>query len=134
MIPKVKNTISLMFVVLTLLNCSRPNQDTNRQNKTPVTATQSIEPSPAAPQQIDGAAIFAEHCASCHGDKGDGIKKGTKLTSGHALNHSFGDYIDQVNDGTEKEMPAFKGTLSDKEITAVVSHVRNTLQAGISPK
>ena len=79
----------------------------------------------------DGAMIYHENCARCHGDKGEGAKKGIPLISGHALHHSFDEYIEQVNDGTEKKMPAFKDKLSPEEITAVVNHVRNVVQAGI---
>ena len=80
---------------------------------------------------VAGALVYKENCAVCHGDTGEGRgKKGIPLTSGHALDHTEAQMIDQVIHGEDDEMPAFKDKLSDEQIKQVVAFVRNTLQAG----
>lgn len=72
----------------------------------------------------DGAAIFADNCASCHGaDAGGGI--GPKLSDG-AVVAAFPDEADQVTFVTDGAggMPSFGDRLSAEEITAVVAYTR----------
>lgn len=116
----------LLFVIFALLiNCGpRPGSAVNSNIAPTIPQQQSPPPTPMP----DGAAIFAENCATCHGDRGEGAKKGIPLTNGHALHHSTEEYIEQVNDGTGKKMPAFKDKLTPEEITAVITHVRHDLQ------
>lgn len=79
---------------------------------------------------INGAEIYKTSCASCHGEKGEGAKKGIPLTSGHALHHSEAEHIKQVTDGEGEKMPAFKDKLSTEQIAEVVKFVRNEIQKG----
>lgn len=73
-----------------------------------------------------GAPLYAEHCASCHGDKGQG-GTGTALanqamlalTPDGFLRHS----IAMGRDGTP--MQAWSGTLDDKQIGDVVAFLRS---------
>lgn len=78
---------------------------------------------------IHTAEIFAENCATCHGDKGQGAAMGIPLIKGHALDHSLTEHIKQVTFG-KKKMPAFQEKLTAAEIEAVVNFVRETLQSG----
>ena len=76
---------------------------------------------------VDGAAVFADNCAGCHGaDGGGGV--GPALAGG-AVVESLPDEADQVAviAGGRGGMPAFGGRLSDEEIQAVTAYTRNQL-------
>ena len=76
----------------------------------------------------DGAAIFKAKCAMCHGADGSastgmGKSMGLKpLGSPEVQKMSGADMTTFVANGKGK-MPAFKGKLSDDEISAVVKYV-----------
>lgn len=76
----------------------------------------------------EGARIFKDNCAKCHGENGQGTEKGISFVEGHALDHPREDFIKQVRNGEEDKMPAFDDKLSDAEIEAVVDYVRNVIQ------
>lgn len=125
---------SLLFAIFAaLVSCAPPKAGSaiNSNISTPV-EMQSQSPNSASTK--DGSAIYADNCARCHGDHGQGAKKGIPLNSGHALHHSTEEYIEQVNDGTENKMPAFNAKLSSEDVIAVVEHVRKTLQSGAAHK
>jgi cytochrome c6 len=73
----------------------------------------------------DGGAIFASKCAGCHGADGTktiaamGIKP---INTADVKSKGAAGLTATVTNGNGK-MPAFKGKLSDEEITAVVQHV-----------
>jgi len=77
----------------------------------------------------DGAAIYKAKCAMCHGADGSastgmGKSMGLKpLGSPEVQKTSAADMSALVTNGKGK-MPAFKGKLSDEEITAVVQYVK----------
>lgn len=82
--------------------------------------------------RADGAAIFSEVCARCHGPDGNpdaasvarlGVKP---LTSEHVQKSLSDDDIRrQILRGSEnKQMPSFAGALSDAQVDAVIAHVR----------
>jgi len=81
---------------------------------------------------VNGAAIYKANCAECHGEKGEGTRKGISLIEGHALHHSEAEHIKQVTDGEGAKMPAYKDNLSQTEILEVVRYVRETIQQGKS--
>lgn len=81
---------------------------------------------------INGSETYQTNCATCHGAVGEGAKKGIPLISGHALHHSEDEYIEQVNNGKGKKMPAFKDKLTAEQIAAVVKFVRRDLQKDTS--
>jgi len=82
--------------------------------------------------RADGAAIFSEVCARCHGpagvpDAASVARLGVKpLVSPHvqrqltdaAIRHQI------LNGSRNKQMPAFAGALSDAQVEAIVRHVR----------
>ena len=74
-----------------------------------------------------GAAIYADHCATCHGDRGQG-GIGPKLAGGQVVARfpNEADEIGVVTDG-EDGMPAWAGTFSPAQITAVVNFTRSGL-------
>jgi mono/diheme cytochrome c family protein len=80
----------------------------------------------------DGAGLYAAACAKCHGAAGEG---GAALWDGGPSPPSFreggplrgradADVAATVRAGKGVGMPAFGGTLSDDQITAVVRYAR----------
>ena len=84
---------------------------------------------PATPAG-DGSAVYAAKCALCHGKDGRGLPnwraKGQPDFTVTSWQKSKTDaqLAGATKDGKGKYMPAFKGKLSDEEITAVVARVR----------
>jgi mono/diheme cytochrome c family protein len=82
--------------------------------------------------RADGAAIFSEVCARCHGPEGvpdaaNVAKLGVKpLTSDNVQRHLSDDDIRrQIVRGSEnKKMPSFGDALSRAQLDAIVAHVR----------
>lgn len=69
----------------------------------------------------DGATLYAQNCAACHGPEGGGgvgpaLAGNTGLADGEAV-------IAQIRHGGDG-MPAFEGRLDKEEIEAVARHVR----------
>jgi mono/diheme cytochrome c family protein len=87
---------------------------------------------PIAGGRADGAAIFSEVCARCHGPEGvpdaaSVARLGVKpLTSDNVQRRlSDEDISRQILRGSEnKQMPSFAGALSDAQVAAVIRHVR----------
>lgn len=77
---------------------------------------------------VNAPEIYKTSCAECHGANGEGTKKGIPFTSGHALQHSEAEFIEQVTNGEGGKMPAFKDKLSAEQIAAVVKFVRDEIQ------
>ncbi len=77
----------------------------------------------------DGHAIFREHCSGCHGEDGKGISTvGTPDFTDHKIQASVTDaqIIDTITNGRKGTiMPAWKGQLSEQEISAVAQFVRS---------
>ena len=91
----------------------------------------------------DGAELYSEHCASCHGVNLDGQpdwktrRSDGKLpapphdASGHTWHHSDRQLIAIVRDGLAKilpdyetDMPAYGSVLSDDEIRAILQYIK----------
>jgi len=98
-------------------------------------ASTSSPPSVAAPAagKIDGAAVYAQRCASCHGADLNGTDKGPSHRSkvyepGHHNDASFRSAI--LNGAPAHhwdfgDMAPVVG-LSEQEITAVIAYIRET--------
>ncbi len=97
---------------------------------------------PAVPYQAasvaEGAMLFHEHCARCHGPggRGDGLEGGglpkppADLTATHVLHHTAGDLFWWLTNGIPGSgMPAFGGALTEAERWDVINFLR-TLSAG----
>jgi len=86
---------------------------------------QEVEPFTSDFDQLldDGRDIYAERCATCHGDTGQG-GQGPRLAGTVVVNYpDVADEIALVTDG-RGAMPPFALTLSDDEIVAVVAFTR----------
>ena len=99
----------------------------------------------------EGIEIYRQHSASCHGAKLEGEPnwRSPKETgrmpapphdeTGHTWHHSDKILFDLTKFGLKKfagedyesDMPAYDGTLSDREITAVLSYIKSTWPADI---
>ncbi len=90
-------------------------------------------------QLMRGKKVFKDNCATCHGDKGQGLVKNWQKAqpdgkypapplngTAHAWHHAKPLLLNTVNNGgiaMGGSMPAFKDKLSDKEKEAVVAYV-----------
>ena len=80
-----------------------------------------------------GRAVYAEHCAACHGATGRPPADRRQLpnfTDCHQSTGPSADWEGLVRDGgaflgMSSEMPAFRGQLSDDEIADVVSYIQS---------
>ena len=101
---------------------------------------------PSDPSQVAlGRAIYADHCASCHGvnlegqpdwrtRKADGrMPAPPHDASGHTWHHPDEQLIEMTRKGAsgivpgyQSDMPGFEDILSDREIEAVLSYIKST--------
>jgi len=81
------------------------------------------EASKDADNRTKGAAVYAANCASCHGDKAQGVI-GPNLTDDHWL---YGrDYMaihKVIVDGTANGMPPWGSILAPQEVVEVVAYI-----------
>ena len=78
----------------------------------------------------DGVALYGQKCATCHGKDGKGTamwkSKGQPDFTDPKYQSSVTDQqiSASIHDGKGKFMPAFKGKLSDDQISSLVAQVR----------
>jgi len=78
----------------------------------------------------DGASIFKAKCAMCHGADGSGNTPMGKsmglrdLGSAEVQSSSDTDLAAVISNGKGGKMPAYKGKLSDSDISDVVKYIR----------
>ena len=99
----------------------------------------------AQPAPPDCQAPYLEYCASCHGANLEGqpdwmerlpsgrLPAPPHDETGHTWHHSDEQLLRIVRDGLaaiapgyETDMPAFRGTLSDQEIVAILDYIKQT--------
>jgi len=81
----------------------------------------------------DGAKIYADRCALCHGPGGKGDGPASAALNPKPRNHTDGAYMNAQTDEALMEvirngkgvMPPWGSVLSDEEIKAVLEHVRS---------
>ena len=82
-----------------------------------------------AHETVDAEAIFKSRCTPCHGDKGKGkVELGTPDFSNPKTlaTLSNADVVDTITNGRKGTiMPAWKGKLSEEEISAIASYLRS---------
>lgn len=76
----------------------------------------------AADGQVSGAAVYANSCASCHGDDRKGSPPEFPALFGVSKRLSADQITKQVRDGAGR-MPAFGAALSAEELKAVVAYI-----------
>lgn len=72
-----------------------------------------------------GETVFEQNCASCHGTDGQGTPGVPALAGNATVTGDPEGVIQTVFEGPST-MPAFRDELSDEEIAAVISYIRNT--------
>lgn len=78
----------------------------------------------------DGAAVYAEKCAKCHGADGKGVdkfkKQGVKDMTTDAWQKANTDVkiTAAINNGKGEFMPAWKGKIKAADVKALVKHIR----------
>ncbi len=103
---------------------------------------QSPEPvaestAPAVEESVSGSQVYSARCATCHQSNGQGVTGAFPTLVGTSWVENKGQIIRILLHGMQGEvtvqgetyngnMPAWGGTLSDKEIAAVITHVRQS--------
>lgn len=115
---------------------------------------QSAPTSIGQSQSAAGAAVYSQHCASCHGANLEGQpnwrerRPDGKLpapphdASGHTWHHADEVLFDLVKNGMARyagpdyatDMPAYAGALADDEIRAVLEYIKSRWPADIREK
>jgi cytochrome c oxidase subunit 2 len=92
----------------------------------PLRGAESQEPGSdvAAELAAEGQVVFGTSCVSCHdAEGGDGS---APALSGHPSMGARDHIVRQILRGNlEKGMPAFAATLSDRQVAAVATYIRN---------
>lgn len=86
----------------------------------------------------DGAQIYQEACARCHGPDGKPIKammsSGVKSLKTERMRESWPD--EQIRErilrgSANGKMPAFQGALSDEQVVSLIAYIRELAQKDI---
>jgi mono/diheme cytochrome c family protein len=92
----------------------------------------------SAQNQAEGKGLYATYCATCHGDKGKGDGVAARALPVKPTDHTNGAVMSQLSDkflidviakggsavGKSSFMPAWGGSLNDKQIRDVVAYIR----------
>ncbi|WP_103028174.1 c-type cytochrome [Salinibacter altiplanensis] len=92
---------------------------------------------PPEPEPVSGSQVYGARCASCHQSNGQGVSGafptllGTKWVKNKGqviriLLHGLQGEIDVKGETYNGNMPAWGSTLSDEEIAAVITHIRES--------
>jgi mono/diheme cytochrome c family protein len=109
-------------------------QDIAAYLQTGVGAQPDTQPTQTGAPAAEGAVVYADNCARCHGANGEGVSNNFPNLAG---NQGFWegppyDLISMVLGGfsawhnEQSNMPAFRATLSDQQIAAVANYVRTS--------
>jgi mono/diheme cytochrome c family protein len=83
-------------------------------------------PAPAGGDADNGATIYAQNCASCHGENAEGGSVGPTLVSAELAAQDDDFYREVILNGRAgTAMPAWDGRLSDQEIEDVIAFLRS---------
>ena len=128
-------------IVLLLAACS-DQPAMVKTSSTPAPATPAV----TAPHGLDakliarGGEIYKANCVACHGANAEGAPNWSKKgadgkfppppldASGHGWHHPKSMLVQTIREGTLKlggGMPAWKGTLTDEDIEAVLSWIQS---------
>jgi mono/diheme cytochrome c family protein len=78
----------------------------------------------SAHEVAEGANLYAENCAGCHGDKAEGgIAPPLVRVEQYVYGGSDSDLFISVMDGRGGGMPAFKSTLGEKKVWEVLAYI-----------
>jgi mono/diheme cytochrome c family protein len=139
---RILSSLALLLVLLVTLACN-PNPQPEGMTPIPTlapaaTLTPSLEatatpageaeasPAPAGGDAAKGAEIFAQNCASCHGENAQGGSIGPSLVRAE-LKAQSDDFFRQtiLNGRAGTAMPAWQGRLSAQDIEDVIAFLRS---------
>ncbi len=85
-------------------------------------AVLAIAPARAQSAAAAGGDVYAEHCATCHGERLDatGAAPDLKQLGGDQKPH-----FDEIVRNGKGQMPAWEGMISDEEIDQVWAYIRS---------
>lgn len=120
-----------------LVGCGQKSEqagegETPAATETPATGA----PTGGAMAAVDGAKVYADRCALCHGAGGHGDGPASAGLDPKPRNHTDGTYMNArtdddllsvIRDG-KGAMPAWKDVLTEEELKAVLEHVRSLAQ------
>jgi mono/diheme cytochrome c family protein len=87
---------------------------------------------------VRGEELYVQHCASCHGQQGEGFGESFPPLAGadwvegeedrpiRILLHGLQGQIQVKGQSYDSVMPAFGRRLSDREVAAILSHIRSS--------
>jgi mono/diheme cytochrome c family protein len=113
----VRTAIFVFGAVGAFIGCSSSGDSSSAAPS--ATPTQAPVPAAGSTATIDGAALFAQNCSGCHGDKGVGGKRAPKLAGRHLAS---GEAIKIIGSGKGR-MPAFGTRLKSDQISAIADYV-----------
>ena len=125
--------LGVVGVILIAVLCAFMFGSSTSEWNAPPDARELTNPLPQDPSvAAAGKAIYAENCANCHGDSGDG--KGADAWKYKVKPADFNDagVMDKMTDGElfwkitagRKPMPSFQNKLSDDERWMLVKYIR----------
>jgi len=129
---KVKKMFLLGLMALVPAACSEQQAGTGQEREGAQTILRQVD----FAQVSRGGVLFAKHCAECHGDNAQGAVNWRQRDAegmfpppplngtGHAWHHPQSTLFDVIKEGSPVgmgRMPAWKGRLSDEEITAIIA-------------
>lgn len=138
-----KSVLFLMSIGLFVFACSQntANNTVNVNSNTTVVNSavnsNAVNTSEPADELASAKKIYSEKCIKCHKEDGSGgvtAIEGTKIKapnfhSDRMINDKDADWIETINNGAKEEhMPAFKGKISDEEITNLVKYIHRDIQ------
>lgn len=128
-------TVALLaFATLVSAGCSKGSQTATTTTTTATSATQA----PVKTAAVNGATVYQTNCSSCHGADGAGSPGAfPPLAHNPFVTGAAGAVIHVVKNGLSGpvkigtqtyngQMPAWKGTLSNDQIAAVLTHIRTS--------
>jgi len=132
---KLKTLVCVTSLGLMLFACADQTK-LSAPNTTAVNTTSVNANSLPTPDELAAAKkIYADRCAKCHKDNGEGGEfeiEGTKIKvpsykSEKLKKEPDSEYIDQIEGGGDG-MPKFKGKITDQEIKDLVKLIRRDFQ------
>jgi cytochrome c oxidase cbb3-type subunit 3 len=89
---------------------------------TPAPTPAAMAPAVATDSAPDGQALFAKHCAGCHGAEGKGAF-GPDLSGDYKYGKTTMAVQESISSGRPDNMPAFEKNLTPEEIEAVTDYI-----------
>ena len=134
-------------IVLLLAACSeQPAPVKTSSMPAPATPAATVAHGLDAKQVARGGEVYKVHCAVCHGANTEGAPNWSEKgpdgkfppppldASGHGWHHPKNALVQTIKEGTIKlggGMPAWKGTLTDDDIEAVIAWIQSRWPAEI---